>query len=146
MSINSKKQKHFHILVCQAYVTQQQLKNHIKLHKHFSNHRPLVFVYYSYINIPLDDIYIKIIPTNIQHRRNKSRSKHSDREIITISIVRKLHTVDSESAWYNYCRKNFKNLFPNFCVRSRFNRVCRSLHAVINEIRNQIVKLTGLTE
>jgi hypothetical protein len=93
----------------------------------------------------IDDIYKKIIPTNIQHRRNKSRSKLSDSEIITISIAGELHTVDSENAWYNYCKKNFGHLFPNLCDRSRFNRVRRSLHAVINEIRNQIGKLTGLT-
>jgi hypothetical protein len=94
----------------------------------------------------IDDIYKEIIPTNIQHRRNKARSKLSDSEIITISIVGELHTVDSENAWYNYCKKNFGHLFPNLCDRSRFNRVHRSLYAVINEIRNQIGKLTGLTE
>lgn len=83
----------------------------------------------------IDDVYKKVIPKNIQNRRNKSRSKLSDSEIITISLVGELHTIDSETAWYNYCKKNFRDLFPNLCDRTRFNRVRRGLHAVINEIR-----------
>lgn len=94
----------------------------------------------------IDDVYKKVIPKNIQNRRNKSRSKLSDSEIITISLVGELHTIDSETAWYNYCKKNFRDLFPNLCDRTRFNRVRRGLHAVINEIRYQIGKLTGLTQ
>ena len=94
----------------------------------------------------IDDVYKKVIPKNIQNRRNKSSSKLSDSEIITISLVGELHTIDSETAWYNYCKKNFRDLFPNLCDRTRFNRVRRGLHAVINEIRYQIGKLTGLTQ
>lgn len=60
----------------------------------------------------------------------------SDSEIIAISIVGELLTIDSENAWFNYCRKNFGDLFPKFCDRSRFNRLRRGLHAVIDAIQN----------
>jgi len=86
----------------------------------------------------IDDIYKTVISKHIQNRRNIATAIMSDSEIITISIVGELHTIDSEKAWYSYCRKNFSDLFPNFCDRSRFNRIRRDLHAVINEIRKSL--------
>lgn len=94
----------------------------------------------------IDDIYKKIIPKHIQDRRNKSKATLSDSEIITISIVGELLTIDSENAWYNFCKKNFNDLFPKLCDRSRFNRVRRGLHAVIDEIRKEIGRITTLPE
>lgn len=94
----------------------------------------------------IDDIYKEITPKHIQNRRNKSKSLISDSEIITISIVGELQTVDSENAWYNYCRKNFSDLFPKLCDRSRFNRIRRGLHAVIDAIRKEISRITTLPE
>ena len=40
------------------------------------------------------DIYNHIIPTNIRNKRNIKDSKLSDSEIITISIVGELLTID----------------------------------------------------
>ncbi len=36
----------------------------------------------------------------------------SDSEIITISIVGELLTIDSEKAWHNFCSKNLGDKFP----------------------------------
>lgn len=94
----------------------------------------------------IDDIYKEIAPEYIKNRRNKSIAKISDSEIITISIVGELLTIDSENAWYNYCSKNLNDLFPNLCDRSRFNRVRRGLHAVIDEIRKEIGRIITLPE
>ena len=94
----------------------------------------------------IDDIYKEIIPKHIQNRRNKPKSILSDSEIITISIVGELKTIDSENSWYNYCKKNFSDLFPKFCDRSRFNRTRRGLHTVIDAIRKEINRITGLPE
>lgn len=94
----------------------------------------------------IDDIYKRIAPKHIQDRRNKSKATLSDSEIITISIVGELLTIDSENAWYNYCKKNFNDLFPKLCDRSRFNRVRRGLHAVIDEIRKEIGRITALPD
>jgi len=36
-----------------------------------------------------------------------------------------------------------RDLFPKFCHRTRFNRIRRNLHAVIEEIRKELSNLTG---
>ena len=100
------------------------------------------FVIVTYVII--DDIYQKVAPTHIANRCNINDSILSDSEIITISIVGELLTIDSENAWYNFCKKNMKDLFPKFCERSRFNRTRRNLHAVIEEIRKELASLTEL--
>ncbi|WP_353097795.1 IS982 family transposase, partial [Tissierella praeacuta] len=90
------------------------------------------------IYILIDDIYQEIIPTHIKERRNIKDAILSDSEIITISIVGELLTIDSEKAWLGFCRNNLKDLFPKFCERTRFNRTRKALHAVIDEIRKQL--------
>ena len=83
----------------------------------------------------VDDIYNDIIPINIRNRRNIKDSKLSDSEIITISIVGELLTIDSEKAFFGLLRREYKVLFPKLGDRTRFNRTKRNLHAVIREIR-----------
>lgn len=95
------------------------------------------------IYILIDDIYQEIIPTYIKERRNIKDAILSDSEIITISIVGKLLTIDSEKAWLGFCRRNLRDLFPKFCDRTRFNRTRRALHAVIDEIRKQLTNILG---
>ncbi|MBZ4646664.1 MAG: family transposase [Clostridia bacterium] len=55
------------------------------------------FVIIAYMII--DDIYQKVTPTYIKERCNIKDSILSDSEIITISIVGELLTIDSEKAW-----------------------------------------------
>lgn len=102
------------------------------------------FVTVAYVII--DDIYQKVTPTNIRNRRNINDSILSDSEIITISIVGELLTIDSENAWFGFCKKNMKDLFPRLCDRTRFNRTRRNLHAVIEEIRKELSSLTELSD
>lgn len=66
----------------------------------------------------------------------------SDSEIITIRLVGELFTIDSEKAWLAFCKRNMRDLFPKFCDRTRFNRIHRSLHTVIEAIRKEVIKLT----
>jgi hypothetical protein len=98
------------------------------------------FVTVAYVII--DDIYQSVTPTHIKKRCNFNNSKMSDSEIITLSIVAELLTIDSENAWFGFCQKNMRDLFPRLCSRSRFNRTRRNLHAVIEEIRKEISSLT----
>jgi len=91
----------------------------------------------------IDDIYQEVTPAYIKNRRNIGYSILSDSEIITISIVGELLSIDSENAWFNFCRKNLKDLFPKFCHRSRYNRTRRNLHAVIDEIRKALTHKFG---
>ena len=99
------------------------------------------FITVTYVII--DDIYHKVTPTCIANRCNINDSIMSDSEIITISIVGELLTIDSEKAWFGFCKKNMRGLFPRFCDRTRFYRTRRNLHAVIEEIRKELSKLTG---
>ena len=50
----------------------------------------------------VDDIYNDIIPISIRNRRNIKDSKHCDSEMIIISIVGELLTIDSEKAFSAY--------------------------------------------
>ena len=99
------------------------------------------FFLVSYVII--DDIYHRIIPDHIRFRRNYTEAKLSDSEIITLAIVGKIHGIASEKAWFNYVRKNFKDLFPNLGHRTRFNRTRRNLESAINEIRKEIGNYLG---
>lgn len=89
----------------------------------------------------IDDVYNEIIPTSIKDRRNISENKLSDSEIITISLVGEALTIDSENAWFNFVKKNYKDLFPDICDRSRFNRTKRNLYKIILEIQKYFSNL-----
>lgn len=97
--------------------------------------------FFTVVFVLIDDVYNEIIPSEIKNRRNISDSKLSDSEIISISIVGEAFTVDSEKAWFNFVKKNFKDLFPNICDRTRFNRTKRNLYSVIKEIQKYFSKM-----
>jgi len=90
----------------------------------------------------IDDVYNEIIPNSIKNRRNISKSKLSDSEIITISLVGEALTIDSEKAWFYFVKKNYKDLFPNICDRTRFNRSKRNLYKIILEIQKYFSNLS----
>lgn len=91
----------------------------------------------------IDDIYQEITPTHIKERRNINDAILTDSEIITISIVGELLTIDSENAWFNFVKKNLLDLFPKMCHRTRFNRTKRNLYSIIDEIRKSIGSFLG---
>ncbi len=113
----------------------------------------LEFTYYNTENIDnlkdfftvsfvlIDDVYNEIIPNSIKNRRNISESKLSDSEIITISLVGEALTIDSEKAWFYFVKKNYKDLFPDICDRTRFNRTKRNLYKIILEIQKYFSNL-----
>jgi len=87
------------------------------------------------------NIYEAVVPPEIKTRKGVERMVMSDVEIISISILGELMTIDSERAWYSFCRKNLSDIFPGFCERSRFNRIRRNLHAVIRRCYEEITTL-----
>ena len=93
---------------------------------------------FTSVFVIIDDIYNEIIPMSISNRRNINDSKLSDSEIITISIVGELLTIDSEKALFSLLKREYKNLFPKLGDRTRFNRTKRNLHWVISKIRDYI--------
>ena len=65
---------------------------------------------FTNVFVIIDDIYNEIIPMSISNRRNINDSKLSDSEIITISIVGELLTIDSEKALFSLLKREYKNL------------------------------------
>lgn len=94
----------------------------------------------------IDDIYHEIAPTNVADRRNLDKATLSDSEIITISIVGELMTIDSENAWFNFVKRNFKDLFPCIGDRTRFNRTRRNLYLITKEIRKKLCFISGFSD
>ena len=78
---------------------------------------------FTNIFVIIDDIYNEIIPIGIRNRRNIKDSKLSDSEIITISIVGELLTIDSEKSFFSLLKREYKELFPRLGDRTRFNRI-----------------------
>ena len=63
---------------------------------------------FTNIFVIIDDIYNEIIPIGIRNRRNIKDSKLSDSEIITISIVGELLTIDSEKSFFSLIDCQYK--------------------------------------
>lgn len=101
---------------------------------------------FTVVFVLIDDVYNEIIPCSIKNRRNISDSKLSDSEIISISIVGEAFTVNSEKAWFYFVKKNFKDLFPNICDRTRFNRTKRNLYSAIKEIQKYFSQSLAFTD
>ena len=59
----------------------------------------------SYVMI--DELYKQYAPQEVTKRKNVSKVKLSDSEIITISICGELAGIDSENSWYNFVKKNY---------------------------------------
>ena len=92
----------------------------------------------SYVMI--DEPYKQYAPQEVMKRKNVSKVKLSDSEIITISICGELAGIDSENSWYNFVKKNYRYLFPDLCCRSKFNRKRRDLLQVTELIREKLFR------
>ena len=94
----------------------------------------------------ITDIYEAVAPAEIKGRKGIERMVMSDVEIISMAILGELMTIDSERAWYSFCRKNLNDVFPAFCERSRFNRIRRNIHAVIRRCYQEITALVSVSK
>jgi IS5 family transposase len=90
------------------------------------------------IFVIVDDLYEEVTPTSIKKRKNKETAKLSDSEILTIALTGETLGVDSETAWYSFVRKNYSELFPNMCDRTRYNRTRRDLSRVTEMLRQRL--------
>jgi hypothetical protein len=110
----------------------------LELQNHFTIEIENVKDLATTIFVIVDDIYKEVAPPAVKHRKQKETAIMSDSEIITISILGELLGHDSENAWVSYVSKNMRDLFPNMCERSRFNRTRRNLMTVIKAIRQRL--------
>lgn len=97
------------------------------------------FITVSFVII--DDIYQEITPDSVKNRKNVNTAIMHDSEIITIALVGELLTIDSENAWIGYCKKNLRELFPNFSCGTRFNKTRTALFKVIESIRKKLSEI-----
>ncbi|RDY22492.1 IS982 family transposase [Romboutsia maritimum] len=91
----------------------------------------------------LDDVYLKVTPKHIQNRRNVGESNLSDSEIITIATVGEAFGATSEKSWFNFIKREYKDLFPEIGDRTRFNRTKINLHDTILEIQKEMLYVMG---
>ncbi len=67
------------------------------------------------------------------------RSLFSDSEVITLTLVAELVSLDDETVFLAYVARNHRALFPLLPDRSRYNRRRRALGEAINTIRRHLL-------
>lgn len=92
----------------------------------------------------IDDLYQSYAPHCVRNRKNIQYAKLTDPEIITIGICGELVGIDSENAWFAFVSKNYRNLFPHLCSRSRFHRIRKSLLQVTELLREKLMEETAV--
>ena len=105
------------------------------------NHTTVIATFEDFIltvYVVIDDLYSQFAPLEVKQRRHILDAKLSDPEIITISICGELAGIDSENAWFSFVKRNYRNLFPNLCSRSRFNRTRRALLQTTDLLRQKL--------
>lgn len=94
----------------------------------------------------LDDVltviffYVDEFYQQVSHlvERSGSRPAFSDSEVITLTLVNQM-VINSETAWYNFIKRNHKPLFPKLIERSRYHRRSKSLFKLTNLIRQLLL-------
>lgn len=98
------------------------------------------------IFVLIDDLYQQYVPVSVKKRRNIEKAKLSDTECITIAICGELLGIDSEKSWYSFVKRNYSQLFPKMCSRSRFNRTCRNLLQVTELLMEKLSECIDFTQ
>lgn len=90
-----------------------------------------------HVYVPVD----ALVQTYVQphDHRPGPRSRFSDSEVITLTLVAELVSLDDETVFLDYVARNHRALFPCLPDRSRYNRRRRALSEAINTIRRQIL-------
>ena len=75
----------------------------------------------------VDDLYHERIPQAVQRRPGHDRMTLSDSEVLTLSLMQEALSIDSETAFIRFIRRNFADLFPTLLERSRYHRRRKAL-------------------
>jgi len=84
--------------------------------------------------VTIDYIYQKVTPAYIKNRKNINSAILSDREIITISLVSELLTIDSEKAWFGFCTKTLMIYFLIFAQELDFTELKNLYLKLLNKL------------
>ena len=75
----------------------------------------------------IDDLYRSLVPPAVQRRPGHTRMTLSDSEVLTLSLMQEALSVDSETAFIRFMRRNHADLFPRLLERSRYHRRRKAL-------------------
>jgi hypothetical protein len=75
----------------------------------------------------LDDLYHDLVPQAVQERPGHERMTLSDSEVLTLSLMQEALSLDSETAFLRFVRRNYAGLFPGLLERSRYHRRRKAL-------------------
>jgi hypothetical protein len=91
----------------------------------------------TYAYVIVDELFqASVLPHD---HRPGPRSTFSDSEVITLTIVAELVSLDDETLFLNYVARNHRALFPLLPDPSRYNRRRRALGEATNTIRRQLL-------
>jgi hypothetical protein len=90
----------------------------------------------------VDDLYRLLVAPH-DHRPGP-RSRCSESEIITMTLVAEVVGLEEERAFLSYLQRNHPTLFPHLPERTRYNRRRRRLTAVTNRIRRGLALMVAL--
>lgn len=97
------------------------------------------------VYIVVDDAYQKLFGKQSYFRTSPNNEpKFSDSEVITIAIVGELAGAKSRNGWHNQVRKNHRDLFPDLCDRSRYERRIKRLTRAMEQIRQHLLFLMNV--
>lgn len=75
----------------------------------------------------IDDLYRDLVPHTVMHRPGHTRCRLSDAEVLTLSLMQEALSIDSETAFIRFIRRNLPELFPQLVERSRYHRRRKAL-------------------
>jgi hypothetical protein len=91
----------------------------------------------TYVYVIVDEVFQASVQPH-DHRPGP-RSSFSDSEVITLTLVAELVSLDDETVFLDYVARNHRALFPMLPERSRSNRRRRALSEAVNTIRRQLL-------
>ncbi len=112
----------------------------VELKENWSIKEVLTIVY-----IVVDDAYKKLFGSQSYFRTSPNNEpKFTDSEVITIAIVGELAGAKSRNGWHEQVRKNHRELFPDLCDRSRYERRVKRLTRAMEQIRQHLLFLMNV--
>ena len=91
----------------------------------------------TYVYVTVDEVFQTYVQPHDQ--RPGPRSPFTDSEVITLTLVAELVSLDDETVFLDDVARNHRALFPLLPDRSRYNRRRRALSEAVNTIRRQIL-------
>src|ERR671927_1545959 len=92
----------------------------------------------TYVYVTVDELFQTYVQPYDQ--RHGPRSPFTDSEVITLTLVAELVSLDDETVFLDYVARNHRPLFPLLPDRSRYNRRRRALGDASNTIRRALLR------